>query len=76
MRSRPISAALGPILLAASMVGATSTAAQEPDSVRTDDDALRVYLECSDGMGCDQREFRTEIDWSIGCATDGTRSST
>lgn len=25
--------------------------------------ALRVYLECSGGMACDQREFRTQIDW-------------
>jgi len=28
----------------------------------TSADGLRVFLECS-GMGCDTREFRTQIDW-------------
>lgn len=33
-------------------------AAQEPGA-----GALRVFLECSGGGACDQREFRTQIDW-------------
>lgn len=38
-----------------------------PSDVRSQDpvsgdDLLRVFLECS-GMGCDQREFRTQMNW-------------
>ena len=46
------------VLLLAATVAPAPLKAQEADA----SDGLRVFLECS-GMGCDTREFRTEINW-------------
>ena len=49
--------ALAALMIA--LVGPSTAHAQEPAVA---DDLLRVFLECS-GMGCDQREFRTQMTW-------------
>lgn len=50
-------------LIAGALAFAAPATGQDPDSGPSNGDALlRVFLECSGGA-CDQREFRTEIDW-------------
>lgn len=53
------------LALAGAVLGAwtVSASAQDPEAVGGPNGPLRVFLECSGGSACDQREFRTQIDW-------------
>ena len=48
-------------VLLAGVVSPAPSAAQDSEEINVAN-GLRVFLECS-GMGCDQRNIRTEIDW-------------
>ena len=45
------------------VVAFLAAAAEPVQAQATGSEALRVFLECGGGPGCDTREFRTELDW-------------